>query len=166
MKNYKQSRGWRNNNPLNIRRGEQWQGLTDTQPDPEFCRFSSMEMGYRAGAKILLTYYRVFTQKGEKFTIRNIISRWAPPNENRTEEYIRKVTLLVLGEDYCTTKFVPEMELGRPDTPQGVRHLGQLMAAMTCVECGCPPRAVNYVAIREGLGLALRLYPALADIRL
>ena len=166
MSNYKQSRGWRNCNPLNIRRGEKWQGLTDTQPDPEFCRFTSMEMGYRAGAKILLTYYRVFAQRGEKFTIRNIISRWAPPNENRTEEYIRKVTLMMMGLDYSGIAPIAVFELGRPDTPQGARHLGQLMAAMTCVECGCPPRAVNYVAIREGLGLALSLYPALADIRL
>ena len=26
MKNYKNSRGWRNNNPLNIRKGESWAG--------------------------------------------------------------------------------------------------------------------------------------------
>lgn len=166
MKNYQQSRGWRNCNPLNIRRGERWAGLTPTQPDPQFCRFRSMEYGYRAGAKVMVSYYRLFMQRGMAFTIRNIISRWAPPNENQTEAYIRRVTLLLLGENYSSVTFVPEVELGRPDTPQGARHLGQLMAAMTCVECGCAPSQVDYPAIRTGLGLALHLYPALASIQL
>ena len=166
MKNYKQSRGWRNNNPLNIRRGERWMGLTPTQSDVAFCRFQSMEFGYRAAAKVLKSYYRYLTQKGRAFTVRNIISRWAPASENNTEGYIRRVTLLLLGENYSTTKFVPEVELGRPDTPQGARHIAQLMAAMTCVECGCAPSQVDYAALRQGIGLALNLYPAIDSVKL
>ena len=166
MKNYKNSRGWRNNNPLNIRKGERWQGLTPTQRDSSFCQFEAMEWGYRAAAKIMKSYYRLFVQQGRKFTVRNIVSRWAPETENLTEAYIRRVTLLLLGEQYSSTAYIPEVELGRPDTPQGARHMAQLMAAMTCVECGCAPSQVDYLAIRSGLGLAFHLYPSLDDIKL
>ena len=75
-------RGIRNNNPLNIRRGkDQWKGLRAQQTDAQFCQFETLEYGWRA-AFYLLT--RTYYHKYRLFTIRAIVSKWAPPNENLT----------------------------------------------------------------------------------
>ena len=43
------SRGFRNNNPLNIRHGiSRWVGRAKVQNDPDFVTFTSISMGYRA----------------------------------------------------------------------------------------------------------------------
>ena len=84
-------RGIRNNNPLNIRRGSQWQGLSRTQSDPSFCQFETLEWGWRA-AFYLLT--KTYFQKYSLDTIRKIISRWAPESENNTRAYIQNVSRL------------------------------------------------------------------------
>ena len=83
-------RNIRNNNPLNIRRSkDKWQGLDAKQSDSLFFKFESMEMGWRAAFIILTkTYYH----KYRLFTIRKIISRWAPSVENDTDAYIKKVS--------------------------------------------------------------------------
>ena len=85
-------RNIRNNNPLNIRRSkDKWQGLDAKQSDSSFFKFESMEMGWRAAFVILTkTYYH----KYRLFTIRKIISRWAPPAENDTEAYIKRYQTL------------------------------------------------------------------------
>ena len=83
-------RGIRNNNPLNIRKGkDQWKGLRAQQTDASFCQFERLEYGWRA-AFYLLT--RTYYHKYRLFTIRAIISRWAPPNENLTATYIENVS--------------------------------------------------------------------------
>jgi len=82
-------RGLRNNNPLNIvRGGAQWEGLKKGMTDSRFCEFEKPEYGWRA-AFVLLT--RTYYRKYRLYTIRKIIERWAPPNENHTEEYINAV---------------------------------------------------------------------------
>ena len=97
-------RGIRNHNPLNIRRtASQWQGLAAVQQDKEFCQFESLEWGWRA-AFYLLT--RTYYQKYKLGTIRAVISRWAPPNENHTEVYIQNVARL--------TGIKPDEPLGDP----------------------------------------------------
>ena len=86
------ARGIRNNNPLNIRRSkDQWQGLRVIQADAQFCQFETMEYGWRA-AFVLLT--RTYYHKYRLYTIRAIVSKWAPANENNTEAYIRNVSRL------------------------------------------------------------------------
>ena len=88
-------RGIRNNNPLNIRHSaDQWQGASDEQTDKSFVQFKSMAYGYRAAWKTLQSYYNRFCHQSRPFTVRNIISRWAPPQENDTEAYIRTVLQL------------------------------------------------------------------------
>jgi hypothetical protein len=77
------TRGERNNNPGNIRHGSNWQGLAPKQPDPDFCTFTDAKYGFRALAKVLLVY----RAKGYD-TLRTIIDRWAPPNENNTDAYV------------------------------------------------------------------------------
>ena len=49
-------RGIRNNNPLNIRKGNDWQGERHPQTDKEFEEFESLTMGFRAAFKLLKNY--------------------------------------------------------------------------------------------------------------
>lgn len=80
-------RGIRNNNPGNIDKGQPWKGLAANQYDSRFCTFIAPEYGIRALHLILQTYQSKYSLK----TIREIISRWAPPRENDTESYIQHV---------------------------------------------------------------------------
>ncbi len=86
------SRGIRNKNPGNIRHGGLWQGLAEVQSDSAFCTFESMEWGVRALLKVLQTYGRNHGLK----TVHAVITRWAPPVENDTGEYVAHVAS-VLG---------------------------------------------------------------------
>ena len=82
----KTPRGYRNNNPLNIRHNaDVFQGEIKGN-DKSFKTFSSMPYGYRAAFVTLGTYL----SRGWN-TIEKIISRWAPPSENNTEGYIKSV---------------------------------------------------------------------------
>ena len=133
-------RGIRNNNPLNIRRsGDNWQGLRTLQEDREFFQFSEMKWGWRAAFVILCkTYYGKYKLK----TIRALITRWAPPKENNTEAYIRRVTDRIgIG---------PDRELGSPQ-----EHPAQWMMiamAMAIVECGTTQ--LDYLSMLKGFSLA------------
>lgn len=81
-------RGIRNNNPLNIvQTKDKWQGLRDPQYDKRFCEFVDMAHGYRAAFIILKNYIK----KHGWNTIEQIISHWAPKNENDTARYINAV---------------------------------------------------------------------------
>jgi len=75
-----QPRGIRNNNPLNIRwyAINNWVGQVG-KDESGFCIFDKPENGLRA-AFILL-------RKGPR-TVKGIVERWAPPNENDTQAYI------------------------------------------------------------------------------
>lgn len=82
------SRGIRNNNPLNIRRGSIWKGLQPQQTDKAFCQFVSMEYGVRAALYLM----RVYVNKHNLHSVNEIITRWAPPEDhNNTANYIRIV---------------------------------------------------------------------------
>ncbi|EBU1219308.1 structural protein [Salmonella enterica] len=82
-------RGIRNNNPGNIRWGDDWKGLVpkSQRTDKDFCQFIMPEYGIRAMIVILRNYQR----KHGLNTITGIISRWAPTNENNTQAYIDSV---------------------------------------------------------------------------
>lgn len=85
-------RGIRNNNPLNIVKGNSWKGERAHQTDKRFEEFESIEMGLRAGFIILRNYIEGTKTRPTKFnTIRKIVSRWAPPSENCTQRYIDNV---------------------------------------------------------------------------
>ena len=84
-------RGLRNNNPLNIEKtkgGNPWQGEIVPSKDSRFAQFTSMAYGYRAAFKLLNNYQRNYGLD----TIRKMISRWAPSNENHTEAYVKAVS--------------------------------------------------------------------------
>lgn len=82
-------RGLRNNNPLNIRKNSDvFQGEVNPSRDAAFKQFKTMAYGYRAGFKVLSNYYRIYRLT----TIRKMISRWAPENENNTSAYVSLVS--------------------------------------------------------------------------
>ena len=83
------SRGLRNCNPGNIRRsasGVRYVGEVEGS-DREFRCFRALEWGYRALFVLLHTYFLRYGLH----SIEGFISRWAPPEENHTENYIRAV---------------------------------------------------------------------------
>lgn len=82
-------RGIRNCNPLNIRKtnGLPWKGEIRPGQDREFCQFCDMAHGYRAAMKLLQNYQKRYGLR----TIRQIVSRWAPPCENDTRGYLFSV---------------------------------------------------------------------------
>ena len=88
----KEIRGIRNNNPLNIIKGNNWQGERNPQTDKVFEEFKSMEYGIRAGFIIMRNNMRESLPKYRQCnTIRKLITRWAPPSENATDKYIEFV---------------------------------------------------------------------------
>lgn len=124
----KMTRGYRNHNPLNIRKGQQWLGLTQGK-DQDFCSFSSPEYGYRAAWIIMHTYYR----KGYN-TIEKIISRWAPRTENNTEAYVK----FVCHEANCK----PQEPLPDPSEQLWYKW-AMILYAMTIQENGCRHPTLN-----------------------
>ncbi|HEY3982499.1 structural protein [Cedecea sp.] len=82
-------RGIRNNNPGNIRWGDDWKGLVPAaqRTDKSFCQFVKPEYGIRAMIVILRNYQR----KHGLNTVSGIINRWAPTSENDTQAYISSV---------------------------------------------------------------------------
>lgn len=135
------TRGLRNNNPLNIRRGEQWKGLAKKQTDAAFCQFETMAYGWRAAFWLLTrTYYH----KYRLYTIRSIVERWAPPKENNTEAYVAHVALMM--------KYGAEIPLGIPsEHPERWMQLG---CAMAIHENGL--HELDYFAMLEGWGMCRR----------
>lgn len=87
--NPKLPRGYRNNNPLNIRKSANtWKGkIYIGNTDGAFEQFENMAYGYRAAFKLIQTYIKKYGCD----TVAKIISRWAPENENNTSAYINHV---------------------------------------------------------------------------
>lgn len=87
--------GLRQNNPGNIEivKGVVWEGQAPAQPGDRFCRFVEPKWGIRAIARVLITYADARKARdGSKIdTVREIIERWAPPNENDTDAYAKHV---------------------------------------------------------------------------
>lgn len=80
---------------------------------------------------VLLHTYRV--RHGCR-TLREMISRWAPPSENHTENYIRSV---------ASRTGIPE---DRPLDTRSVDMMVPIVAAMSVVENGVPARMEEVTA--------------------
>lgn len=121
-------RSVRNNNALNIERGDPWQGLMDREDmneaqkaETRFCVFKSPAWGFRAAARTLITYY----DKHKRDTVGKVVSRWAPEEDNNdTKAYIATVCL--------KTGFTRGQELDL----HSYDHLFPLIKAMAFVEGG------------------------------
>ena len=141
------TRGIRNNNPLNLRHSaDQWQGARKEQTDKSFVQFESMAYGYRAAWKTLDSYWKHFKRLRQPFTVRAIISRWAPPSENNTDAYVTTVLRL--------TSLGGNERLLRPLRGIAIDKLVRLFRAMTTVECGTPYDQVSEEPIWDGYDLA------------
>lgn len=150
-----ENRGIRNNNPLNIRQStDRWEGARVKQTDKSFVQFKSMAYGYRAAWKTLESYWKYFHDLPQPFNVRNIISRWAPPTENDTENYIRTVLKL--------TGLGGNENFPQPSRATGYKRQELLIRAMTTMECGIPYDKVDVEAIREGFDLA---YPGVRKVK-
>lgn len=123
MKQSKQPRGLRNNNPGNIRtNSDHFNFEVRPSTDPAFKQFYTMYYGYRAVFVILRNYKKLHGLD----TIRGMITRWAPPVENNTAAYIAKVSELsgIPADDQINTDdreqmirivaAISEVENGRP----------------------------------------------------
>lgn len=115
-------RGFRNNNPLNIRIGNVWLGEVDTPTDPHFEQFVSMKYGLRAAFVLLRRYIWHYKRQ----TIAAIISAWAPSTENNTNKYIEVVSGLM--------GIAPDAPIDYSDKDTMVK----LVQAMCVVENGRP----------------------------
>lgn len=89
-----QPRGLRNNNWLNIRRNpaNKWQGARKTISDFQFEEFVNPIWGIRAAFCIIRNW--LANKRLRIRTVSQIISRWAPPSENNTGNYIDTVCKL------------------------------------------------------------------------
>lgn len=94
-------RGIRNNNPLNIRVGNNWQGEVSQPTDHTFEQFKEMKYGVRAAFIILRNYIN----RHKLNTIPKVINRWAPSNENNTLAYIKAVEKYSLIDINETLRF-------------------------------------------------------------
>lgn len=117
-------RGYRNNNPLNIRynTANNWVGKVLPNTDGAFEQFKDMSYGYRAALYLI----RKYIGQGNN-TVSSVISKWAPATENNTSGYITRV---------CnTTGYLPGTVLSASDKEQ----LCKLVYAMAIVENGNTP---------------------------
>lgn len=125
-------RGYRNNNPLNIRinNANNWQGKVTPNTDGAFEQFSSMAYGFRAAFVLIRNY---INNDGLN-TVQAIISKWAPNNENNTAGYISTVCVI--------TGFSP----GTIINPYNETQMCKLVFAMAIKENGYAPNMSDVVA--------------------
>lgn len=128
-------RGIRNNNPLNIRVGNNWKGEVAKPSDHTFEQFTEMKWGCRAAFVILRNYI----QRHKLNTIAKIIARWAPSNENNTQAYIASVVKYSLIGKNELIKFENKCQMVN------------LFRGMCIVENG---KEVSIDAVLEGYDLA------------
>lgn len=84
------------NNPFNIRYTKANRWLGQTGHTNGFCDFSEMAFGIRAALYLFFKSYK----RMKVVTVRDVITRFAPPSENDTKRYIEFV---------CTyTKLLPD----------------------------------------------------------
>lgn len=90
----KAPRGIRNNNPGNIDfRGQS--GATLERPGGRFARFETAYDGLKALSRQLMRYFEGKTTGKPLKTLNDIISTWAPGNENNTAAYIAQMSKMM-----------------------------------------------------------------------
>ena len=96
------------NNIFNIRAGRaQWLGMTGTRKG--FVEFETREYGIRTWLVLMRNYRRKYGCR----TIRQIVTRFAPPSENNTERYIQYCAqTVVLGDNAVIDKDIMYCMLG------------------------------------------------------
>ncbi len=108
--------------------------MKKVQSDTQFCEFETLDWGWRAAFKLLTrTYYHQY----RLYTIRTIISRWAPPNENNSQAYANYVATM------CATR----VDRILPSPTQDATLWQKIVHAMAEYENGV---CVDWKPIKEG----------------
>lgn len=81
------SRAWRNNNPGNLEDGNFARNNGAIGTDGRFAIFPDTVTGFNAMASLLAT------NSYQKLTIEGAINRYAPPNENNVENYLKSIEI-------------------------------------------------------------------------
>ena len=138
------NRNYRNNNLGNLVFANQ-EGATLEAPNAKgeqrFARFNTPEEGIRALANQVSSYYNGTSAAAghQKLqTVSSIISKWAPPNENNTNQYIDNVS------KYLGVSPNEKIDVSNPEV------MTQLVRAIATKEGGNP--AVNNEFIKNALG--------------
>jgi hypothetical protein len=135
------SRGLRNNNPANLKLTSiAWQGKIpnseNKDTDKTFEQFKELKYGIRAMFKDLINDI----SKG-KNTVKKLISEFAPPSENDTKSYIKKV---------CSSIGVAEND---KITKVNRSFLLLLARAILTVELGKHNKEVTDADLNEGIDI-------------
>lgn len=131
------------NNPLNIRAGKScWMGAVSSETG-SFVTFLTVAHGYRAAWKLLANYHRYY----RLWTLRQVINRWAPPQENNTAAYVRHVAAL--------TRLDPDAILPHPS--QDIELWVPVLTAMTVIEQGMAWTQVPQKEIRLAWRMAFEM---------
>jgi hypothetical protein len=139
------TRGFKNNNPGNIRHGNDWQGETKGS-DTAFESFVSVEFGIRAIFKLINN----FSSKYKLNTIEEIISRYAPPSENATAKYINSVYSYMF--DHANTQDAAILHKNKQQTNIQTKTLKPLfVAGIILVENGFQPFNIEFIEDCEKL---------------
>ena len=126
------SRGIDNCNPGNIRRSRvRYLGEVHPSQDTHFKQFESMAWGYRAMFVLLDSYRKRYGLK----TLREMLTRYAPPTENHTALYIESVC------DMAGVKADTEIDT------HSKRMMIPIVAAMSRIENG---RIANHQEVEHG----------------
>jgi len=135
-----EARGFRNNNPGNLRYAQQPGALPQSGP---FAQFATQGQGlYNLGRQIELNYSRGTN------TVTSMISTWAPATENKTKEYIADVS------QRMNVKADDKLDLGKQEV------LAALMKAIIIHENGSCPYSDAQIAeaAAQALGFAANGY--------
>lgn len=124
-----QTRGMRNNNPMNIKDSAiVWNGESSQNKDPVFEEFKTPSAGIRAGGKLLYNYFKIYGID----TVSGLINRYAPPEDNNpTNNYVNHVAKR-LG-------VAPDQAINVPSL------LPELCAAIISFELGENPFSDSYI---------------------
>ena len=143
LNNSKLPRGYRNNNPLNIdyynaygQRANDWKGQIGVEPEGRFSQFRDLVYGYRAALVLLRGKGYI---NGGNDTIRKMISKFAPNNENYTDGYITNVSRM--------TGINPDEQISRNDRDK----LTRIVYAMSIFENGTKDKDGNDIQSTYGL---------------
>lgn len=123
--------GWGRNNPTNLT------ALPGQAAEGRFRTFPSMEEGIAAAVR----QFQINQEQHGTQTLRQQITRWAPPNENDTEGYIRRAS--------GATGINPDAQLNTRD----VDTMRKLIAAVQMVEFGA--HKLTPEQINTGVDLAM-----------
>lgn len=121
-------RGYRNNNPLNIRTSNnRWQGEIIPSQDGSFCQFQTMAYGFRAAMCCIRTYIT----KYNLHTIDEIIHRWAPWGDGNNPDRYAKIVVSKWPNDFPSVETVIDYK--------NRNQMTKLVYAMAFVENGSEP---------------------------